>query len=151
MLYSHNTTIQIYRCREIQNTGDSPLFRYETFINFLTLVFPHEEKDRHNFYSTGCTIWPNERAAHPVAPSWTGPAQSQISTNFFFKIHQILSQSLPGMTSPTPQFYFPSGVFIMTFVIVTSSVRKRKLHSICVCTCTKSRIVQSLTEPNDKI
>ena len=39
MLYSHNTTIQIYRCREIRNTDDSPLFRYETFINFLTFSF----------------------------------------------------------------------------------------------------------------
>ena len=39
LLYSHNPTIQIYRCREIQNTDDFPLFRYETFINFLTLVF----------------------------------------------------------------------------------------------------------------
>ena len=45
VLYSHDTTIQIYRCREIRNTDDSPLFRYETFINFLTLVFRHEERD----------------------------------------------------------------------------------------------------------
>ena len=45
LLYSHNRTIQIYRCREIRNTGDSPLFRYETFINFLTLVFRQEERE----------------------------------------------------------------------------------------------------------
>ena len=49
MLCGHNT-IQIYRYREIRNTGDSPLFRYETFINFLTLVFRHEERETHNFY-----------------------------------------------------------------------------------------------------
>ena len=45
MWYSHNPTIQIYRCREIRNTDDSLLFRYETFINFLTLVFRHEERE----------------------------------------------------------------------------------------------------------
>ena len=38
-LYSCNTTIQIYRCREIRNTDDSQLFRYKTFINFLTFSF----------------------------------------------------------------------------------------------------------------
>ena len=67
MLYSHTTAIQIYRCREIRNTGDSPLFRYETF-NFLTLVFGHKERETHNFYDADCTIWPNKRAAHPLAP-----------------------------------------------------------------------------------
>ena len=46
VLYSHDTITQIYRCREIRNTDDSPLFRYETFINFLTLVFRHEESER---------------------------------------------------------------------------------------------------------
>ena len=29
------------------------------------------------------TNWPNKRAAHPVAPSWTGLDQSQISTHFW--------------------------------------------------------------------
>ena len=39
----------------------------------------------YNFYYVDCTIWPNKRAAHPVAPSWTGPARSRISTNSFSK------------------------------------------------------------------
>ena len=75
-----------YWCREIQNTDDSPLFRYETFINFLTLVF-NMRRASYNFYYADCTIWPNKRAVHPVAPppSWTGPAQSWISTNSFSK------------------------------------------------------------------
>ena len=47
---------------------------FETFINFLTLVFRHVERERHNFYYADNTIWPNERAAYLVAPSWTGPA-----------------------------------------------------------------------------
>ena len=31
------------------------------------------------------TNWPIKHAAHPVAPSWTGLTQSQISTNCFFQ------------------------------------------------------------------
>ena len=68
ILYRHNTTIQIYRCREIRNTGDSPLLRNETLINFLTLISRHEERETHNFNYADCTIWSNKRAAHPVAP-----------------------------------------------------------------------------------
>ena len=48
------------------------------------------------------------------------------------------------MTSFTPQSHFLSGASIMTFVIVTYSAPS-------VNTCTKIRIVQSLTKPNDKI
>ena len=44
----------------------------------------------------------------------------------FSKITKIPNPSLPGMTSFTPQSNFVSGVFIMTFVIVTSSVRARE-------------------------
>ena len=94
------------------------------------------------------THWPNKRAAHPVDHNWTGHAQvqistrlaqSQISTNCFFsKITKIPS---PSLTSFTPQSHFLSVVFIMTFVIVTSSTREHELHSI----------VLSLTKPNDKI
>ena len=130
LLYSHNTSMQIYRGREIRNTDDSPLFRYETFIKFLTPVFRYEET--HNFYYTGCTIRPNKRAAHPVAPSWTGPAQSRISTHVFFQNHQILTLSLPGMTSFTPQSHLLSEFFIMTFVIVISSAREREMYLMCV-------------------
>ena len=45
VLYNYNTTIQIYRCREIQNTDDSPLFRNKMVIYFLTLVFRHKERE----------------------------------------------------------------------------------------------------------
>ena len=129
LLYSHYTTIQICRCREIRNTEDSPLFRYKMFINFLTLVFSIRG-ERNNFYYADCTIWPKKRAAYPVAPRWTGPAQSRISTNVFFKITKNLSPSLPGMTSFTPQSHFLSGGFIMTFVIVISSARVREQYSM---------------------
>ena len=106
------------------------------------LVFRHEERERHNFYYADCsyivlqstpswtalaqcpisTHWPNKHAAHSVDLSWTGLARVRISTNcFFFQITKNPSPSLPGMTSFSPQSYFLSGVFIMIFVIVTSS------------------------------
>ena len=82
------------------------------------------------------TNWPNKRAAHSVALSWTALAQVQNSTDVFFsKITKIPSPSFPGLKSFTPQSYFPSGVFMMTFMN----------------TCTKSWTVQSLNKPNDKI
>ena len=92
--------------------------------------------------------------AHLVVHNWTGLAQvrsstrfvqRQISTNCFFKkITKIPSPSLPGLTSFTPQSHFISGVFIMTFVIVTSSARERELYSMCA----PARAL-SLTKPND--
>ena len=56
---------KIYRCREIWNADDSPLFRYETFIYFLTLVFRHEERERHTIF-TMLTI--------PTSPAVNSPA-----------------------------------------------------------------------------
>ena len=69
----------------------------------------------------------------------------------FSKITKIPSPSLPDMTSFTPQSHFLSGVFIITFVIVTSSVCECELYSMCAPACALSQIVLSLTKPNDKI
>ena len=49
------------------------------------LKFFNTKRERHNFYYADCTIWPNKCAAHPVASSWTGLAQSWISINSFSK------------------------------------------------------------------
>ena len=55
---------------------------FSSVINFFwLLVFQHEERETHNFYYADCFIWPNKRAAHPVALSWTALAQVQISTD----------------------------------------------------------------------
>ena len=78
------------------------------------LSFFDTRRERHNFYYADCTIWPNKRTVHPIAPkisvgrdlqnsmvstpSWTDLAQGQISTYLFFQNHQTLSPSLPGMT-----------------------------------------------------
>ena len=48
-----------------------------------------------------------------------------------FQNLQILSPSLPGMTSFTLQPHFLLG-FIMTIVIVISSAHERKLYPMCV-------------------
>ena len=80
MLHNHDTTTQIYRYREIRNTDDFPLFRYLAFIYFLTFSFSARE-ERDNFYNADCSYIAH---SHPH-PSWTDPAQSQISTNCFFQ------------------------------------------------------------------
>ena len=150
------------------------------FIDFLSLVFWHKERDI-QFYYADCsyiilqstpqlncwprvkisTHWPNKRAAHPIRPNWTGLAQAQkstslsqvqiltnliqrqISTNFFF-------QNSPKFPAPRFQVWrhshYLSRVFIMTFVIVTSSASMN-----CTPARALSRIVLSLTKLNDKI
>ena len=133
--YSHNTTVQIYRCREIRNTDDSPLFRYKRFINFLTLVFRHEERE------TFLLCWPRKRAAYPVAPSWTRPAPSWISTNVFFKITKF---SAYRFQSFTPRLISYLG-FLLWHLWLSYPLRTS------MNICTKSRIVQSPTKPNDRI
>ena len=183
MLYSHNPTIQIYRCREIRNTGDS-LFRHETFIYFLTLVFRHEERETHNFYYADCTIWPKKRAAHPVVlnisvgrdlqnsmvrlqlsiieadkPTLSYNVHSQppaglvrlrVESQRLFQNYQIRWPSLLDMTSFTPQSISYLG-FLLWHLWLSYPLRTSVNCTQCVCTCTKSRIVQSPTEPNDKI
>ena len=77
--YKSNTA----RCREIHEHWWL-LFKYETFIHFLTFsLSTRGERERRNFYYADCSY-----IAHSQLPSWTGPAQSQISTNAFFKNHQ---------------------------------------------------------------
>ena len=125
------------------------------------LGFQHEERETHNFYYADRSIWLNKRVTHPIAPNWTRLVQlqkstrlarRQISTNCFFSKSRIPSPSLPGMTLFTPQSHFLFGVFIITSVIVTSSSREcEHLHSMCVPARALSRIVLSLTKPNDNI
>ena len=147
----HIHPCKIYRCREIRNTDDSPLFRYETFINFLTLVFRYEEK--HNFYYADCTIWPNKRATHPVAPCWTGPTQRRISTNSFSKYPNSQPIAFGHDVIHTPVSFPIWGFYYDIYYDMWLSYPLRASMNCtqCVCTCTKSRIVQSPTKPNDKI
>ena len=155
MKYSDTWNVHMHR-----NPETLSLFRYETF-DFLSLVFRHKERETHNFYYADRSIWPNNRAVHPVTP--TGLASSSFKSQLaspsfgsqltaFFQNHQNPSPSLPGMTSFAPQSHFLSGFFIMTFVIVTSSALEcEHLHSMCAPARALSRIVLSLTKLNDKI
>ena len=113
---------------------------------FTMLTVPSDPTTR------GASRWPNWTSLAQLQKS-TRFVQRQISTLLFFlKITKILSPSLPGMTSFAPHSYFLSGVFIMTFVIVTSSAHEREhMHSMCSPACVLNRIVLSLTKSNDKI
>ena len=133
------------------------------------LGFRHEEREI-QFLLCWLFHLTQQRAAHHIDPNWTGLVQLQISTRlaqlristslpqvqistncFFSKITKIPSTSLPGITSFASLSHFLSRVFIMTSVIVTSSARGRKhLRSMCVPARALSRIVLSLTKPNDK-
>ena len=147
------TNIRIRRmfiCIEIPKYWRLSLFRYEMFVNFFwLLVFRHEERETQFFL---CWLFLNRPSVDSLAelvvpksnlnsltqqirgasrsPRWTGLAQVRISINCFFsEIPKIQSPSLPGMSSFTPQSHLPSCVFIMTFVIFTSSAHERELHS----------------------
>ena len=145
LLYSHNPTIQIYRCREIRNTDDSPLFRYGTFINFLTLVFRHEERE-----TQFLLYWLFLHRPQSPLTSWTVPAQSEISTNVFFKVIKFSANRFRAWrhSHPSPIYYV--GFFLWHLwlsYLLCASVNCTQ----CVSTSTKSRIVESPTKPNDKI
>ena len=134
-----------YWSREIRNTDNSLLFRYETFINFLTFSF--STRGERDTIFTMLTV--------PTSPTVNLPAglarprvKSQLTA--FFKNHQILSSSLPVMRSFTPQSHFLSGFFFKD-ICDCHILCARVNCTQCVCTCTNSRIVQSPTKLNDKI
>ena len=124
--------------RDTRNTDDSRCSGMKRlFTSFDT------RRERHNFYyADGSYI------THNQLPSWTARPRVKSQLTAFSKITKNLSPLLPGMASFTPQSYFLSGVFIMTFVIDISSARECELYSLCACAL--SRIVQSPTKPNDK-
>ena len=134
----------IARCREIPKHWQISLFWYETFIHFLS--FSLSTRGERDTQFLLCRLFLHRPQSTPQLDC---PAQSQISTNLFFKITKNLSLSLPGMTSSIPQSHFLPVGFIMTFVIVISSAHERELYSMCAPAL--SRIVQSPTKPNDKI
>ena len=153
----------IYWCNEIRNTDDSPLFMYETFINFLTIVFRHEERETHFLI---CWLYYLTQQTHPVAPkisvgrdlqssivstpSWTGPAQSQISTNVFFKITKFSAHRFRAWRHSHPSRISYLG-FLLWHLWLSYPLCVSGNCAQCVCTCTNSRIVQSPTKLNDKI
>ena len=141
MLYSHDTTIQIYRCREKRSIDDSRYSGTKRLFTSWLLVFRHEERERENFYSADCFY-----IAHSQLPSWTGPAQRQVSTNCFFQkspnsqpiasVHMIVS-------FPIWRFYYDICDCHILFA--------RAWTILNVCAFALSQIVQGPTKPNDKI
>ena len=83
LLYSHDTTIQIYRCKEIRSTDDSPLFRYETFIYFLTFSF--STRGERDTIFTMLTV-PTSPTVNPPRLDWSGP-ESNLNS-LLFRNHQ---------------------------------------------------------------
>ena len=82
----------------IRNTDDSPLFRYKTSIYFLTFSF--STRGERDTISTMVTV-PTLPTVNPP-PSWTGPVQSQISTNCFFEITKLSVHRFRAWHHPHP-------------------------------------------------
>ena len=133
----------IARCKEIRNTDDSVLFRYETFIHFFN--FSLSTRGERDTIFTMLTV-PTSPTVNPQQ-NCPGP-ESNLNYCFFQKSpnSQPLASEQDVIHTPV---LFLSGVFIMTFVIVISSAHERELYSISAPAL--NRIVQSPTKPNDKI
>ena len=143
-------------------------FRYETYITFLTFRF--STRGERDTIFTMLTVRPasalnsliQQTRARATANNRTGlaelrkstrPVYVQVSTNCFFsKSPRIPPHCFRAWRHSHPLSYFLSGVFIMTSVIVTSSVRKREhLPLMWAPTRALRRTVLSLTKPKDKI
>ena len=84
-----------------RNTDDQPLFRHETFIYFLSFSF--STRGERDTIFTMLTV--------STSPQSTGLARPRVKSQLFFRNHHILSPSLPGMTSFTPQSIFYYFIF----------------------------------------
>ena len=83
--------------------------------------------------------------------NWPRPA-SDLNKLRFFQNHQESQPIASGHDVICTPVSISIWVFIITSVIVTSSAHEREhLRSICVPARSLSRIVLSLTKPNDKI
>ena len=143
-----NKSCKIYRCREIRNTDDYPLFRYETFINFLTFSFSTlGERDT---IFTMLTV----PTSPTVTPGWTGPARPKVKSQLtaFSKITKFSAHRFRAW-----RHSHPSNISYLWFLLW--HLWLSYLLRACV-NCTQcvgapapalSRIVHNPTKPNDKI
>ena len=147
-IYTTKNTTKIRICEiyignpEICEIGSA----MKLFITFLSLRFFDMRWERHNFllcwlfvHRQFSTHWLNKRAAHFVDPNWsrlgelwksTCFVQAQISTLCFFSNSKFIS--FRARRHSRPRSHFLPGVFIATYVFVTSVPRAREhLHSMC--------------------
>ena len=127
--------------RKTQNTLMTLFwFRYKTFYSLLSLRFFDMRRERHNFF--------NKRAAHFVDPNWSrrGVTKNRLPSSrlefqlthsefksqltvFFFEFQNL--QCFHAWHHSHLRFHFLSGVFIATYLIVTSaSCTHEHLHSM---------------------
>ena len=132
--------------RNIRNTDDTPLFRYETFIYSLTFIF--STRGERDTIFTMLTV-PTSPTVNPP-PSWTGPAQSRISTNCFSKIIKFSAHRFRAWRHSHPSRISYLG-FLLWHLWLSYPLRTSVNCTQCVRTCTNSRIVQRPTKPNDEI
>ena len=144
-----------------RNTDDTRWFRYEMFIDFMSLVFRHEERERRNFYYADCSIWPNKRVTHPVVSNWTGLAQAQKSTGLARrqKSSNCFFQKSPKFPAPRFRAWRHSHTIAISYLgfllwhLWLSYPPRTSVNCTQICAPARalSQMVLSLTKPNDKI
>ena len=160
MLYNHYTICKMFTCIGILKHWRLSLFRYEMFIDFLSLVFRHEERERERERDTIFTILTVPTSSFSQLPSWTarpnlnsltqqmrgtshrpnwthpGPnlnllhPASDLNKLLFFKITKNPSPSLPVWCHSHPSPIFHLG-FLLWHLWLSHPPRTS------VCTCTK--------------
>ena len=146
MSYSHNPTIQRYRYREIRNTDDSPLFRYEMFIYFLTLVFRLDKRERETQFLLCWLFLHGSKALLPTPASRTGPAQSQINNYRLFQNHPKISAHRFRAWRHLHASHISYLGFLLWHLWLSYPLRASVNCTQCVYTSTNSRIVESPTK-----
>ena len=119
---------KLYRCREIRNTDDFPWFRYETFINFLTLVFRHEERKTQFLLCWLYYLTQQTRcASRSPLFDWPGP---ESDLNIFFKITKFSAHRFRAWrhSHPSPISYLG---FLLWHLWLSYPLRAWTLLNVC--------------------
>ena len=137
--------------RKTRNTDDSLGSGTKLLLPSWLLGFQHEERERDSFYYADCSSSVSSQLIDPTnarAPrsnNWTSQGPN-LNSLLFSKYPRIPAHRFRTWRHSHPQSHFLSGVFIMTYVIVTFSPHEREhLCSMCAPTRALSRKVLSLT------
>ena len=122
------------------------LFRYETFINFLSLVFRHEGRE-----TPFLLCWLFLHRIQPTPAGCLAQSQNLNSPRVKSQLTAFFQKSLkfPAHRFWARRHWHPIPISYLGLLLWHLWFSHPPRTS--VNTCTKSRIVQSLTKPNDKI
>ena len=145
----HLYQCKIYRCSGIQNTDDSPLFRYEMFIYSWLLVFRYKERETQFLL---CWLFLHPPQSTPQL-DWPGP-ESNLNSLLFSKITKISAHCFRAWCHSHPGFISYLG-FLSWHLWLSYPLHMWvwawTVPNVCAPAPALSRIVQSPTKLNDEI